>query len=101
MIQIIIWAIIIVAIILTMSMFSFRIEHYRSYDPIQEERDNICYAYRDSFMDAHINVKEEVGDAFFKWCNDYKQITKYYPQYRSAEIVFTRLEKEYDIFNSF
>jgi hypothetical protein len=77
------------------------IEPYRSYNKIPRDRYNICIVYQDSFMNADLNTRDEVGDAFFKWCNDYNKITTYYPQYRSAEIVFTKLKRVYDNFFSF
>ena len=68
---------------------------------IPEERKNQCYALIDSFMNAHINARKEITEPFMKWCNDYKKITDNYPPYRSAEIVFLRMQNIYDRFHNF
>lgn len=79
-----------------------RIEYFDSCNTElgQDKPHDICCVYSDSFTNAHPYVRDEAIDAFNKWCNDYKKITKYYPQHRSAEKVFLKLKNKYDEFNA-
>ena len=70
-------------------------EYFRSYEDIQENRDNLCDVYIDTFFNSHINTREEVKDPFMRWCNNFKKEQRHYPEHRAAERVFLKFNEIY------
>ncbi len=91
-----IYAIIGLVILLYFVLLNYeRKEHFRSYEPIQDYRDDLCEVYRNSFFDAHLDARDEVEYPFMEWCHDFKTIQRHYPEYRAAERVFLKFKKLY------
>ena len=74
---------------------SHKIEIFRAYPDIQDDRSNLCPVYADTFFDSHINTKEDVRNPFLEWCNDYESTQGHYPEYRSSERVFLKFKDIY------
>ena len=62
---------------------------------IEEERDDMCKVYMESYINTNIHVKDEMVLPFYRWCYDYKSEHGLYPGYRIAEIVLNRMFDRY------
>lgn len=58
---------------------------------VKDDRTNQCSVYVNSFVNAHTNVDDLTQYRFFNWCEEYKNKTQQYPNYRTAEIAFNKL----------
>lgn len=100
--HLIIVIIIVIIIYFTINNFTInnspvsKIENFRSYGNVQDERYDLCPVYVNTFYNAHLNTKEEVKIPFLNWCNDFTKFQRHYPEYRTAEKVFLRLKRIYD-----